>query len=81
VYDAVGVRIDEIPITPEKIVKALQARAAGRAPRCGPTAFPDIAWPDTLQVPPPWEGGDGRALRRASRGEGAAGMTNTGPRQ
>ncbi|HVQ14546.1 MAG TPA: molybdopterin cofactor-binding domain-containing protein, partial [Vicinamibacterales bacterium] len=30
VHDAVGVRIDELPITPQKIVKALQAKAAGR---------------------------------------------------
>jgi 4-hydroxybenzoyl-CoA reductase subunit alpha len=62
VYDAVGVRIDEVPITPDKILKALQARAAGKPARYGPTAFPEIAWPDTLQVPPPWEGGDGKAV-------------------
>ena len=37
VYDAVGVRIDEVPITPEKILKALQQKAAGkpRARRAG----------------------------------------------
>jgi 4-hydroxybenzoyl-CoA reductase subunit alpha len=64
VYDAIGVRIDEVPITPEKIVKALQAQAAGKAPRFGPTSFPDVPWPETLQVPPPWEGGDGRAIKR-----------------
>jgi len=61
VYDAVGVRIDEVPITPEKIMKALEAKAAGKPARYGPAAFPDIAWPESLQVPPPWEGGDGRA--------------------
>jgi 4-hydroxybenzoyl-CoA reductase subunit alpha len=61
VYDAIGVRIDEVPITPEKIIKALQAKAAGKTPRYGPARFPDIAWPETLQVPPPWEGGDGKA--------------------
>src|SRR5437588_12388575 len=27
VFDAVGVRIDEVPITPEKILKALEAKA------------------------------------------------------
>jgi 4-hydroxybenzoyl-CoA reductase subunit alpha len=69
VYDAVGVRIDEVPITPEKIVKALQAQAAGRAQRFGPARFPDIEWPDPLIVPPPWEGGDGNAINdpRATR--------------
>jgi 4-hydroxybenzoyl-CoA reductase subunit alpha len=62
VYDAIGVRIDEVPITPEKIIKALQAKASGKTPRYGPARFPDIAWPETLQVPPPWEGGDGKAI-------------------
>jgi hypothetical protein len=61
VYDAVGVRIDEVPITPEKIVKALAEKAAGRAPRYGPARFPDVDWPKPLQVPPPWEGGTGKA--------------------
>src|SRR6185436_1148659 len=40
VYDAVGVRIDEIPVTPEKVLKALQLKASGREPRVGPTKFP-----------------------------------------
>jgi len=62
VYDAVGVRIDEVPITPEKVFKALRRKEKGEAPRYGPTAFPDIAWPEPTRVPPPWEGGDGRAV-------------------
>jgi 4-hydroxybenzoyl-CoA reductase subunit alpha len=62
VYDAVGVRIDEVPITPEKILKALQAKTAGKPARYGPVRFPDVPWPDTLRVPPPWEGGDGTAI-------------------
>src|SRR5437899_8346838 len=62
VYDAVGVRIDEVPITPEKVLKALAAKASGRAPRFGPTEFPSVPWRETLQVPPPWEGGDGKAI-------------------
>jgi 4-hydroxybenzoyl-CoA reductase alpha subunit len=61
VYDAVGVRIDEVPITPEKIVRALAARAAGKPARVGPADFPLVAWPEPLLVTPPWEGGDGRA--------------------
>jgi len=59
VFDAIGVRIDEVPITPEKIVKALEAKAAGKTPRYGPGAFPAVPWPPPLEVPPPWEGGDG----------------------
>ena len=60
VYDAVGVRIDEVPITPEKILKALagEGRRASAA-RTARRRFPQIAWPEPLHVPPPWEGGDG----------------------
>jgi len=66
VYDAVGVRIDEVPITPEKILKALGSTAR----RYGPAHFPAIAWPEPLVVPPPWEGGDGRAVNERPRREG-----------
>jgi len=61
VYDAVGVRVDQVPISPERIMRALQAKAAGKLPRSGPAAFPDIDWPEPLLVAPPWEGGDGHA--------------------
>ena len=37
VYDAVGVRVDEIPVTPEKILKALVAKASGKPARDGPS--------------------------------------------
>ena len=69
VYDAVGVRIDEIPITPEKIMKALAEKKAGRDPRFGPSHFPHINWPEALRVPPPWEGGDGNAVNDVRRGK------------
>jgi 4-hydroxybenzoyl-CoA reductase alpha subunit len=62
VYDAVGVRVDEVPLTPEKVLKALKRKAAGQEPRVGPTKFPEIPWPEPIRVPPPWEGGDGRAV-------------------
>ena len=62
VFDAVGVRIDEVPISPDKVLKALEEKKAGRVPRWGPNAFPDIHWPKAQQIPPPWEGGDGRAV-------------------
>ncbi len=62
VYDAFGVRIDEVPITPEKIMKALAEKKAGREPRFGPDHFPHVNWPEALRVPPPWEGGDGNAV-------------------
>jgi 4-hydroxybenzoyl-CoA reductase subunit alpha len=76
VYDAVGVRVDQIPITPEKIWRALQAKAAGKPARSGPAAFPDISWPEPLIVPPPSEGGDGRAIneRKGSGRKAEAGI-------
>jgi 4-hydroxybenzoyl-CoA reductase subunit alpha len=67
VYDAVGVRIDEVPITPEKIMKALAEKKTGRDPRYGPSHFPEIKWPEALRVPPPWEGGDGNAINDVPR--------------
>jgi 4-hydroxybenzoyl-CoA reductase subunit alpha len=67
VYDAVGVRIDEVPITPEKIMKALAEKRAGRDARFGPTHFPHVDWPEALRIPPPWEGGDGNAVNDVPR--------------
>jgi hypothetical protein len=70
VYDAVGVRIDEVPITPEKVFKALRRKEKGEAGRFGPTAFPDIVWPEPTRVATPWEGGDGRAAEGGRGGKG-----------
>jgi hypothetical protein len=67
VFDAVGVRVDEIPVTPEKILKALANKAAGKPARYGPGDFPAVPWPETLMVTPPWEGGDGRAANDPKR--------------
>jgi 4-hydroxybenzoyl-CoA reductase alpha subunit len=51
VYDAVGVRIDEIPITPDKILKALELKRQGKAPRVGPEKLPLFSFPEPLKVP------------------------------
>jgi 4-hydroxybenzoyl-CoA reductase subunit alpha len=67
VYDAVGVRVNEVPITPEKIVKALADLAAGKPGQFGPVSFPDLRWPEPLRVPPPWEGGTGEATNDRPR--------------
>ena len=67
VYDAVGVRIDEVPVTAEKILQALDDKARGGAGRVGPDSFPDIDWPEPFRVPPPWEGGDGNAVNKPAR--------------
>jgi CO/xanthine dehydrogenase Mo-binding subunit len=60
VFDAVGVRVDEVPITPEKVLRALKLKEKGKDGRYGPANFPAVNWPEVLRVPPPWEGGDGR---------------------
>ncbi|RME49067.1 MAG: aldehyde oxidase, partial [Deltaproteobacteria bacterium] len=75
VYDAVGVRIDEVPITPEKILRALKEKAGGGAGRYGPKRFPEIAWPEPIVVDPPWAGGDGRAREKTPEKERIAGGT------
>lgn len=62
VFDAVGVRVDEIPVTPEKIFAAMQAKAKGNDPRHGPKTVPTVEWPAPLRVLTPWQGGDGREL-------------------
>jgi 4-hydroxybenzoyl-CoA reductase alpha subunit len=66
VYNAVGVRIDEVPITPEKIMKALREKSKGRAARYGPDSVPDVDWPEPLRVLTPAEGGDGREMPRVA---------------
>ena len=45
VLDAVGVSVDEVPLTPEKLVAALEGRY--RRP-----AMPDFTYPETVVVPP-----------------------------
>ncbi|MBL8768561.1 MAG: molybdopterin-dependent oxidoreductase [Planctomycetes bacterium] len=63
VFDAVGVRVDEIPVTPEKVIRALEAKSK----RYGPDEFPTVDWPEPLKVAPPWEGGDGTAQNEKPR--------------
>ena len=62
VFDAVGVRVDEVPITPEKVLFALKQKAKGKEGRYGPKSFPAVNWPAPQRVAPPWEGGDGREV-------------------
>ncbi len=71
IFDAVGVRIDEVPITPEKVFDALQRKRKGEGEgegegegkrdeaRVGPTATPRVEWPPPRQVRTPWQGGTG----------------------
>ncbi len=54
IYDAVGVRIDEVPIHPEKVFKAMQQKAKGKDPRVGPKGIPNIEFPEPTKVESQW---------------------------
>ncbi|HEX8424103.1 MAG TPA: molybdopterin cofactor-binding domain-containing protein [Pyrinomonadaceae bacterium] len=66
VFDAVGVRVDEVPITPEKVLAALRAKSQGKPARFGPKGVPAVEWPEPLKVATPAEGGDGREMPRVA---------------
>jgi hypothetical protein len=55
VHDAIGVRIDEIPMTPEKVLKALALRDRGQEPRVGPRSIPAFSFPPLRKVERPEE--------------------------
>ena len=50
IYDAVGVRIDSTPFTPEKVLAALDAKARGGLGRLGPQRFPEVPFPEPIRV-------------------------------
>ena len=60
VYDAVGVRIDQVPIAPHMVLRALKDKAKGKPARFGPTAMPEYPFPEAALVRTPAQGGDGR---------------------
>ena len=79
VFDAVGVRIDEVPIHPHKVLRALDAKARGEEARFGPGAFPTVDFGETLLVPTPEAGGDGKAINelRVKMRSGMRGASGT----
>jgi 4-hydroxybenzoyl-CoA reductase alpha subunit len=66
IYDAVGVRIDEVPATPEKVLAAIREKAQGKEGRFGPKSVPAVEWPEPIRVATPAEGGDGKELPRVA---------------
>jgi 4-hydroxybenzoyl-CoA reductase subunit alpha len=60
IYDAVGVRIDEVPMSAPKVLKAIQAKLKGKDPRYGPGNTPAVPWPERTYVRTPAQGGNGR---------------------
>jgi 4-hydroxybenzoyl-CoA reductase subunit alpha len=77
VWDAVGVRVDQVPIQPHMVLKALESKARGNAARFGPERFPEVDFGPLLEVPTPAQGGDGHAANEAefrlALGRGRAG--------
>ena len=67
IWDAVGVRIDEVPITPDKVLRALKLKRAGKNPRVGPEYFPEVPYPEPVFVLPPNESGDGKESKKPER--------------
>ncbi len=77
-FDAVGVRVDQVPIHPHMVLQALRAGERGLEPRFGPRGFPQVDFGETLVVPTPAEGGDGRATNdHRHRRRGMASATGT----
>jgi len=62
IHDAVGVRIDQVPIHPHMVLKAMQAKAQGQEGRFGPKSFPEVDFGENMRVPTPEQGGDGTAI-------------------
>ena len=59
IHDAVGVRIDQVPVSPDLVLKALAAKDL----RAGPKKYPDLRVTETMRVLTKAEGGDGTAPR------------------
>jgi 4-hydroxybenzoyl-CoA reductase subunit alpha len=60
VYDAVGVRVDEIPVSPQAVLRALRDKMRGKEGRHGPAGVPDYAFPEPARILTPAQGGTGR---------------------
>jgi len=50
IHHALGIRIDEVPITPDKILKALDLKRAGKPARVGPERLPLLTFKAPLAV-------------------------------
>ncbi|MCI0547370.1 MAG: molybdopterin-dependent oxidoreductase [Candidatus Rokubacteria bacterium] len=50
VYDAVGVRVDEVPITPDKVLRGFELERRGKPARVGPDKLPLFRFPEPRAV-------------------------------
>jgi 4-hydroxybenzoyl-CoA reductase alpha subunit len=76
VFDAVGVRVDENPVTFERVFMAMQAKREGKearfGPSCGADGVPVVDFGEALKIKTPWQGGDGTASNEPKRDKRAA---------
>jgi 4-hydroxybenzoyl-CoA reductase alpha subunit len=69
VYDAVGVRVDEVPISPHAVLRALKDKMRGKEGRHGPSGVPDYAFPEPARILTPAQGGTGREADERAHSE------------
>ena len=69
VYDAVGVRVDEVPISPHAVLRALKDKMRGKEGRHGPAKVPDYAFPEPARILTPAQGGTGREADERAHSE------------
>ena len=69
IHDAVGVRIDEVPCSPQAVLRALRDKMKGKEGRHGPTRLPEYAFPEAARILTPAQGGDGRELEGRAHSE------------
>ena len=71
VFDAGGVRVDENPISFEKVFAGMQAKHEGKEARFGPahdaSGIPDVDFGESLKIKTPWQAGDGTAWNAPPR--------------
>ncbi|MGH7388905.1 MAG: xanthine dehydrogenase family protein molybdopterin-binding subunit [Candidatus Rokuibacteriota bacterium] len=73
IYDAVGVRVDELPIGPEEVLKGLELKRQGKTPRVGPERIPLFRFKDPLVVESAFgEPADAVAVRPFAEPDGAS---------
>ncbi|MFQ5518137.1 MAG: xanthine dehydrogenase family protein molybdopterin-binding subunit, partial [Acidimicrobiia bacterium] len=53
IHDALGITVDEVPITPDKVVKALRSATRGGDGRVGPNGVPEFSFGEVTHVEPP----------------------------
>jgi 4-hydroxybenzoyl-CoA reductase subunit alpha len=69
VYDAVGVRVDEVPCSPQAVLRALKDKLKGKEGRHGPARVPDYPFPEPARILTPAQGGTGREADERAHSE------------